>query len=137
MSQTKSNFWKNLPLRDYEFRSEAEFFGFPLVHIVHGLNQETGRLRIARGIIAIGDIAIGIFALGGISFGILAFGGISLACYAIGGIAIGGTAVGGISLGICTAIGVIAVAPGTAYGLLTFTPQLNAFTTKIAQLIFK
>src|SRR5207244_5786630 len=49
----------------YEYRSKATLFGLPLVHIAYGMDPETGRRRVAKGIIAIGDLAIGVIALGG------------------------------------------------------------------------
>ena len=40
----------------YEYRSETRIAGWPLVHIAHGIDPETGRPRVARGIIASGSI---------------------------------------------------------------------------------
>jgi len=91
----------------YEYRSERELFGLPLVHIVYGIgiNPLTGRLRVAKGIIAIGNIAVGGLAIGGLSLGILSFGGLALGLAAVGGMAVGlmlalgGMAVGFIAIG--------------------------------------
>jgi hypothetical protein len=128
--QTKN--WFNFPhTTDYEFRSQTEVCGWPLVHITRGIDPQTGRWRVARGIIAIGDIAVGAFAFGGITFGIFALGGISIASFAIGGIALGGKALGGIAVALCTAVGVIAVSPGTAVGFQVITPQLTGLAAKI------
>ena len=96
----------------YEYRSERELFGLPLVHIVYGLgiNPVTGRFRVAKGIIAIGNIAIGGVAIGGLSFGILSFGGLALGLAAFGGLAVGLLlAMGGM------AVGLIAIG-GAAFG---------------------
>ena len=41
----------------YEYRSKAEFLGLPLVHVAQGIDPETGRPRVARGIIAVGNLA--------------------------------------------------------------------------------
>lgn len=126
MSTNNSNFWTNFPYSaDYEYRSSAEVFGWPLVHIARGIDPETGRMRVARGIIALGDIAVGVFSLGGISVGLFSIGGISIGSYALGGIALGGAAFGAIALGLCSAVGVIAAAPNLARGILTFTPNLG------------
>ena len=55
---------------NYEYKSETELFGLPLVHIAYGYDPETLRPRIAKGIIAIGNIAFGLlFAIGGLSLG--------------------------------------------------------------------
>lgn len=87
----------------YEYRSKRELFGLPLVHIVYGLglNPVTGRLRVAKGIIAIGNIAIGGLAVGGLSFGVVSVGGLALGLVAAGGLAIGLLlAVGGMAVGL-------------------------------------
>ncbi|MHC4744102.1 MAG: hypothetical protein ACYS8Z_19465 [Planctomycetota bacterium] len=91
----------------YEYRSERKLFGLPLVHIVYGMgiNPLTGRLRVAKGIIAIGNIAIGGLAIGGLSLGIVSFGGLAFGLAALGGMAVGlllalgGMAVGFVAIG--------------------------------------
>ena len=91
----------------YEYRSQTELFGLPLVHIVYGMgiNPLTGRLRVAKGIIAIGNIAVGGVAIGGVSLGILSLGGMALGVAAFGGLALGlllalgGMAVGYVAIG--------------------------------------
>ena len=40
-----------------------------------GIDPNTGRYRVARGIIAIGDRAVGVVAIGGAAYGVLALGG--------------------------------------------------------------
>ena len=37
----------------WEYRSALELFGWPLIHIAQGIDPDTGRPRVARGIIAI------------------------------------------------------------------------------------
>jgi tRNA A-37 threonylcarbamoyl transferase component Bud32 len=101
----------------YEYKSKTTVFGWPVVHIATGMDPMTGRKRIAKGIIAIGDIALGIFAFGGCAFGGLAFGGFSLGLFSIGGMAIGllvafgGGAIGALAVG-GGALGLIAVGGG-------------------------
>ncbi len=103
----------------YEYRSSAELFGLPLVHIAGGWHPD-GRRRIAKGIIAIGDIAVGVVALGGLALGGLTLGGLSIGIAALGGMAIGvwlalgGLAVGGIAVG-GLAVGYYALG-GAAFG---------------------
>lgn len=107
----------------YEYRSKRQLWGLPLVHILYGPNIDpvTGKLRIAKGIIAIGNISIGLIALGGISAGLISIGGLALGGIAIGGCAfgilaaLGGLAVGSIALGGC-AVGLIAIG-GAAIGI--------------------
>jgi hypothetical protein len=104
----------------YEYRSEATFFGWPLVHVATGIDPTTGRKRVARGVIAIGDIAIGGLALGGVALGGLTLGGLSLGLFALGGLAVGlliatgGMAIGSIALGGFAA-GYVAIGGG-AFG---------------------
>jgi hypothetical protein len=89
----------------YEYRSQATLGGLPLVHVAMGLDPATGRKRIAKGIIAIGDVAVGVLALGGVAFGGIAVGGCAIGLLALGGgaigllLALGGGAIGYIALG--------------------------------------
>ena len=107
----------------YEYRSQAEIFGLPLVHITRGFDPETGRPRVARGVIAVGDIAIGVFALGGLALGGLTFGGLSLGVIAIGGVAVGAVALGGMAVGVFLALGGLAVSLMYAIGGLALAPH--------------
>jgi len=103
----------------YEYRSQRQLFGLPLVHIVHGagVDPATGRLRVAKGIIAIGPMAVGGLAFGGVSIGVLSFGGAALGLIAVGGaaigvlLALGGMAIGFVALG-GAAIGYYALGGG-------------------------
>jgi len=122
--------------REYEYRSAKTIFGLPLVHIRSSRDPEGKKLRVACGIIAIGDIAIGGVAIGGFSFGgiaigafsvglvgfggvilglLTALGGVAFGGFAVGGIAIGGFAVGSLAIGL-TAQGVLPVSPYTLTG---------------------
>ncbi|WOH53623.1 hypothetical protein [Bradyrhizobium sp. sBnM-33] len=57
--------------------------------------------RPARGIIAVGNIAIGFAAFGGVAMGLVAFGGISLGFMCVGGMALAlGLGAGGSPRGI-------------------------------------
>lgn len=105
-----------------EYKSAATWMGLPLVHICSGINPETGRRGVAKGVIAIGDIALGILALGGMAVGVLALGGVAFGLLSVGGVAIGiglaigGSAIGGIALG-GAAIGGLAIG-GAAVGYI-------------------
>ncbi len=57
-----------------EFTSSASMFGIPLLNYTQGRNPETGRRRVARGVIAVGRLACGIVAIGHASFGLIAVG---------------------------------------------------------------
>ena len=69
--------------RGYEYKSEAEIFGIPWIHIAQGVDPNTGAPRVARGIIAIGDIAVGGFAMGGLAVGGITVGGASVGVFAL------------------------------------------------------
>jgi predicted Ser/Thr protein kinase len=85
-----------------EYRSQRRLWGLPLVHVATGWNPETGLPRVARGILAIGNIATGVIALGGVAVGGLAFGGLSIGCISFGGLALAlAVALGGAALGFC------------------------------------
>ena len=105
----------------YEYKSKKQIFGMPLVHIAQGIDPATGRPRVARGFIAIGNVAIGVFALGGVSLGVFSFGGMGLGIFAFGGLALGillgmgGMAIGAVAIGGFAA-GYIALG-GAAYGI--------------------
>jgi hypothetical protein len=90
----------------YEYRSKETLFGWPLVHVATGIDPETGRKRIARGIIAVGDVAIGGVAVGG-----CALGGV-----AVGGCALGLVTLGGLSVALLLALGGAAISTGVAIG---------------------
>jgi hypothetical protein len=108
----------------FEYRSKTELFGLPLVHIVSGpsIDPTTGRLRVAKGIIAIGGISVGVISVGGFSVGLLSFGGCAIGGIALGGLAVGlGAAAGGLAIGTI-AIGGCAIG-WTALGGAAFGPH--------------
>lgn len=73
----------------YEWKSKAEIFSLPLLHIALGRDQKTGGLLIAKGIIAIGQFSIGIIAIGQLSIGIIAIGQCCVGLVAIAQLAVG------------------------------------------------
>jgi hypothetical protein len=90
---------------NYEYRSEAELFGLPLVHIAQGVDPKTGAPRVGKGIIAIGNMAVGVVAPGGLALGGITIGGASIRVFALGGFALGGITLGGVSIGALIAFG--------------------------------
>lgn len=107
----------------YEYRSQIEVLGWPLVHIASGIDVRTGRLRIARGIIAIGNVAVGGLAIGGVALGGLSVGGVGLGVLALGGIAGGVVALGGMALALYLAVGGMAISTMYAIGGLALAPH--------------
>ncbi len=89
----------------FEYVSPVRLFGLPLVHIALGPQGDQGK-GVAKGIIAVGDVAFGlVFAMGGIAVGGISAGGISVGLFATGGCALGGIAVGGLAVGLLAAGG--------------------------------
>lgn len=105
----------------YEYRSKAEIFGWPLIHIASGINPETGAPLVAKGILAIGNFAIGVIALGAIAIGVFTVAGIGVGLFVLSGIALGAVAFGGLSFGIFLAVGGLAISVGYAYGGLALS----------------
>jgi hypothetical protein len=113
----------NQMLQSYaEYRSKTTLFGLPLVHIKFRHNKGlNGKLGVAKGIIAIGDIAVGGVAIGGFSCGGVSLGGLSLGLLAFGGMSAGVIAIGGVVVGILAIGGVacgLAAIGGVATGLI-------------------
>jgi hypothetical protein len=94
----------------FEWKSEFTVYGYPLVHVAVG-RDKTGKLRVAKGIIAIGQFAVGLVTVAqfgvGILFGFGQFivGSTALAQFAValvfgaGQIASGYVAIGQIVIG--------------------------------------
>jgi len=53
-----------------EWKSRTTVLGFPLVHVAFGRDAQ-GRLRVAKGIIAVGQFAVGLITLAQFGIGIL------------------------------------------------------------------
>jgi hypothetical protein len=108
----------------YEYQSSITVGGWPLVHVCGGVDPQTLRPRIAKGVIAIGDIAVGVVAIGGVACGLFTVGGASFGLLlaiggaalglgvSVGGFAVGSIAVGGAAIGFLYAIGGVAIEPG-------------------------
>ena len=92
--------------RGYAYDSKARLWGLPLVSIRFRLYGHPMRARdVARGVFAIGNIAVGLVSFGLISAGLLSLGLISAGLLSIG----------------CLAFGLVAFGP-VAAGLLAFGP---------------
>jgi hypothetical protein len=104
-------FWR-LGFWGYEWKSETELLGWPLVHIAFGWDLQTGKLRVARGIIAIGQFAFGLVTIAQFGIGLLIgmgqfmCGGVVVAQFAAGVVfALGQFAAGTTAIGQFTAGG--------------------------------
>ncbi len=112
----------------YEYKSQSTLFGLPLVHVnlTRNYRPRGAGVRVAKGILAIGDVSIGVVSMGGVALGGICFGGVSLGLFsfaglaiglllAIGGGAVGMFALGGLAVGLYS-FGGIAVAARIAVG---------------------
>ena len=104
----------------YVYRSERTFLGWPLVHVNLGQRGYARRPRVARGWLAISDVAIG-----GIAFGNIA---------GLGGIAVGGAAgLGVFGLGGALSVGLlIAVAGAASFGTVAIAGAFAAGLIAVA-----
>jgi hypothetical protein len=94
----------------YQWRSETEYYGYPLVSVAFGRNGR-GAMRVAKGWIAIGQFAIGVitiaqfgvgavFGFGQFMLGIVAIGQFAVALlFGLGQFATGYVAIGQIAFG--------------------------------------
>jgi hypothetical protein len=103
-----------------EFTSRARIFGIPLIHRTRGVDPQSGKRIVAKGIIAIGRTSVGVLAVGQIAVGLVAVGQMAfglLFCLAhleVGMTVIGQVAIGGL-VGIgCLSTGFISVGQITA-----------------------
>ncbi len=86
-------------IRGRRYTSDVVLFGLPLLHIAMGPHEDEPVGR-AKGIIAIGDVAVGWLAIGGRAFGIVALGGLAGGLVSLGGMSFGLLAAGGWALGV-------------------------------------
>ncbi len=95
----------------YEWKSGTTVRGWPLVHVAFGCDA-TGRVRVARGVVAIGaravgGLACGIMAAGGLAIGIVSAGIFSLGVVSFAAaVAIGVNAIGPLAIGV-VAVGAV------------------------------
>jgi hypothetical protein len=105
----------------YEYKSEQKLFGLPLVHIAFG-RDTNGKLRVAKGFIAIGQFAIGGITIAQFGVGyIFGLGQFVLAPIALGQFAAGLFAAGQFGFGLLMGAGLIATGLLKAWGLIRLT----------------
>lgn len=119
------------------YTSSARLLGLPLVDVRVGGSPQPGVSRsVARGWIAVGDVAVGgLFSLGGVAVGGIAIGGIAVGVVPVGGLAVGLLALGGAAFGVWSvggaafglqaALGGLAVALFYAQGGLAIARHAN------------
>ena len=95
--------------RSWTWESKTKLFGLPLVSICFCIYPHITRYRkIARGIIAIGNVAAGVVAIGALSVGIFSLGACSIGALALGALAFGLAALGPVAIGLL-AFGPVAI----------------------------
>jgi len=111
---TRFGVWKSFGyvtgLSYHEFTSHIKIGSLPLVHYTFGRCPETGRRKVAKGVIAIGRIACGIIAIGQLAIGIVPVGQAAFGLLlGIGQLSSGIIAVGQGAIGLYLGLGQFAM----------------------------
>jgi hypothetical protein len=89
-----------------EFTSHRRLLGVPLLHYTRGRCPETGKRVVARGLIAVGRLAVGVVAVGQAAAGFVAVGQLALSpLLGIGQAATGLVALGQLAVGALLGLG--------------------------------
>ena len=120
---------------NFEYRSKNEINGWPLIHINFGTHPETGRPLVAKGVVAIGNIAFGIVSIGAVAFGVVTLAGSGLGIVSLGGIAIGIVSLGALALGYEGALGAIVLASKFALGVIVLDVHFGVWLLLFAAFI--
>ncbi|MGB0581814.1 MAG: protein kinase domain-containing protein, partial [Limisphaerales bacterium] len=102
------------PMRDalgWEYKTESNILGLPLLHVTSGIDPKTGQKRRAKGIVAIGENATGVFAFGTIAKGVFAFGALGIGLFADAGLGVGLFALAGLGIGLIGSYAGLSIAP--------------------------
>ena len=92
-----------------EFASHMAILGLPMIHYTSGICPETGRRKVAKGVIAIGRFAMGVLAIGHVSVGLVAIGQVGLGILlGLGQLTTGTVAVGQAAIGVVFGLGQVA-----------------------------
>ena len=127
---------KTLPqLVNFKYRSKEEINGWPLIHINLGAHPETGQPLVAKGVVAIGNIAVGIVSIGAVAFGVVTLAGIGLGIVSLAGIAFGIVALGAIALGYEVSLGAIVLASKFAQGVIALDVHFGVWSLIFAAFI--
>lgn len=92
--------------RGYHYTSKTKIAGIPLVSI--RLSRRMTKDCVAKGIIAIGNVAIGVISIGCFSLGVISMGAFTVGLIAVGAIAVGAFAIGAVAVGVL-AVGATAI----------------------------
>src|SRR5262245_33088423 len=110
---------KLAPASGYEWKSKATLFGWPLVHVAFG-RDKNGKLRVAKGVIAIGQFGVGAITIAQFGVGLIfGLGQFTIAPLAVGQFAAGLFAAGQFGLGLLAGAGQFATGLWKSWGLVT------------------
>ncbi len=114
LAETRFGHWRRFVYPDgqlfEEFVSHRSMFGWPLLHFTSGKCPETGKRIVAKGVIAVGRLAIGVLAIGQASAGLVAIGQLGLGiAFGLGQACTGILALGQLAIASTFAIGQFAV----------------------------
>ncbi|MFH2137813.1 MAG: zinc ribbon domain-containing protein [Candidatus Omnitrophota bacterium] len=85
----------------YEWKSKTKIGQWPLVHVAIGRSRKTGKLLVAKGIIAIGQFAVGVVTIAQFGLGVIfGFGQFVTGLLAIGQFAFGGVVIAQFGIGL-------------------------------------
>jgi hypothetical protein len=131
-AEVAADFSANLGLpvaTGWEYESETKIFGLPLIHVV------SNRMKIAKGIIAIGPVSCGVVSIGAVSVGLFSLGGIAMGLWAFGGVSIGFfMAMGGVAAAYDLAVGGFSIAKNMAVGGMAIAGDIAIGGQSIAQI---
>ena len=110
IEETRLGVWRSFVYPDgnlfAEFTSHRRLFGVPLLHYTRGKCPETGKRVVARGIVAVGRLAVGVVALGQAAVGIVALGQLALGVLlGLGQVATGVVALGQLAVAALLGLG--------------------------------
>ena len=85
--------------RGFEWKTRMQILGLPLIHVAAGRDRKTGKLLVAKGIIAVGQFGYGLITIAQFGVGFL---------FAIGQCVVGAVAIGQVAIGISFGLGQLA-----------------------------
>jgi hypothetical protein len=97
-TEPEPRFTRRPKRRGINWKSRASLFGVPLVHVAFGRDAH-GRIRVAKGFIAIGRFAVGAITFAQFGVGII---------FGFGQVVLGIATIGQVSVGLLVAVGQIA-----------------------------
>lgn len=119
--------------RSWTWESKTRILGLPLVSLCFCFYPHMLRNRkTARGIIAIGNVAVGVVALGGFSAGVFSIGAFSVGAFALGALAFGLAALGPVAIGLL-AFGPVAVGLWYAGGVAALGGKIAVGVAAVAE----